>query len=242
MKDLVVLVSGGSRGLGAAVALDLLRRGSKVATFSRKESEEIRNFSKEFGDSFHFQPIDILDTKAVRQFVNSVAKRFGRIDGLVNNAAWGHHALFSLTTVSDIERVVGINLTAQMLLTQQVTKVMLAQTFGSIVNVSSVNAIRGNAGVVAYSAAKAALDGMTRSLAREVGEKGIRVNSIAPGYFESDMVTEIPEKALAKIVRRTPMGRLGKTSDILGSIRFLLSSDSAFITGQTLAIDGGLTC
>ena len=119
---------------------------------------------------------------------------------------------------------------------------MLVRHGGSIVNISSVNSVRGNAGVAVYSATKAALDGLTRSLARELGAAGIRVNSVAPGFFESQMVEGLSDRQRQQIIRRTPLGRLAAAEDISAAIRFLMSEDAPFITGQTLVVNGGLTC
>ncbi|HZS43860.1 MAG TPA: SDR family oxidoreductase, partial [Blastocatellia bacterium] len=142
----------------------------------------------------------------------------------------------------DIHKVVTLNLESAIYLSQICSKVMLQQHSGSIISISSIDAIRGYAGVSVYSATKAALDGFTRSLARELGPRGIRVNSIAPGYFESIMVQGLTPDQLNTIVRRTPLGRLAKAEDIIGVIRFLMSPAAGFITGQTLVVDGGLTC
>jgi 3-oxoacyl-[acyl-carrier protein] reductase len=119
---------------------------------------------------------------------------------------------------------------------------MLPRRRGHIINISSVNAIRGHRGITVYSAVKAGIDGFTRSLARELGDRGILVNSIAPGYLRTDMTSEMSEAQIDKIVRRTPLGRLGTIDDIVGAVRFLMSPAARFITGQTLVVDGGLTC
>jgi 3-oxoacyl-[acyl-carrier protein] reductase len=119
---------------------------------------------------------------------------------------------------------------------------MLRQGSGCIVNISSVNAIRGHSGVAVYSATKAALDGMTRSLARELGPRKIRVNSVAPGYFDSDMVSDMTEEQKQRIARRTPLGRLARIDEVASAVHFLTSDQASFITGQTLVVDGGITC
>jgi len=142
---------------------------------------------------------------------------------------------------TDIHRQIALNLEAVVLLTRACLKGMLPQQSGSIVNVSSINALRGHAGVSVYSATKAALIGLTRSLAVEVGQRGIRVNCVAPGYFESEMTAGLTGQQRERIVRRTPLRRLGTVGDIAAAVRFLLSADAAFITGQTLAVDGGFT-
>ena len=144
--------------------------------------------------------------------------------------------------MGDIDRLLDINLRSAILLSQLCAKNMIRNGSGSIVNISSVNSVRGHSGVAVYSATKAALDGLTRSLARELGTRNIRVNSVAPGYFESDMVGELDEQAKDRIKRRTPLGRLADQSEIAEAVYFLASDKGSFITGQVLVVDGGLTC
>lgn len=240
---IVVVVSGGSRGLGGALVKDLLRRGHSVASFSRASSpliEECQAGATE--ERFFWQEVDGSDPDQLKRFVMAAHRRFGRIDALVNNAAVGLEGLLTLTRTADIQKALALNLEGVICLTQACVKAMLARREGRIINISSVNGIRGHAGVAVYSATKAALDGMSRSLAKELGPSGIRVNSVAPGYFESDMTTGLTPEQKGRILRRTPLGRLATMEDILGVIRFLLSPESAFITGQTLVVDGGLTC
>ncbi|GAC1351138.1 MAG: glucose 1-dehydrogenase [Polyangiales bacterium] len=242
-KPQVVIVSGGSRGLGAAITEALLGGGHIVATFSRSRTafiEECQRSRDE--DSFIFSEIDAVDGSDLSDFVRRVAKRHGRVDALVNNAAVALEGMFTMAAHADIHRALSVNLEAVLHLTQSAARAMLVHQRGSIVNVSSVNAVRGHAGVAVYSATKAALDGLTRSLARELGPSGIRVNSIAPGYFESDMVADLTPEQKLRISRRTPLKRLASVGDITGAIRFLLSDEAAFITGHTLVVDGGLTC
>ncbi|AFJ62574.1 3-oxoacyl-[acyl-carrier protein] reductase [Bacillus velezensis YAU B9601-Y2] len=161
---------------------------------------------------------------------------------MVNNAGLNLDQLLPLTNDEDIDRILNLNIGSVIKLTRNVSRVMLKQNSGSIVNISSIIGSRGFKGTSVYSASKAALDGLTRSLARELGSKGIRVNSLAPGFVDTDMTKNMPEKQKSQIIRRTPMGRLGETDDMTGLVRFLLSPESSFMTGQTIAIDGGLTC
>jgi 3-oxoacyl-[acyl-carrier protein] reductase len=150
--------------------------------------------------------------------------------------------LLALSRDADVHRQVSMNLEAAILLTRACLKGMLAQGSGSIVNISSVNALRGHTGVSVYSATKAALIGLTRSLAVELGPGGIRVNCVAPGYFQSEMTSGFSEEQRSRIARRTPLRRLGTVEDIVAAIRFFNSPEAAFITGQLIAVDGGFTC
>ncbi len=239
----VVVISGGSRGLGAAIARQCREAGYVVAAFSRAATafvatEQQRDPS---GERFYWAAIDGRDDRALSRFVGAVGDRFGAIDALVNNAAVGRFGAFALTRMRELDETLAVNLRSNLVLTRLCTPAMIARGAGAIVNISSVNALRGNAGVAVYSATKAALDGFTRALARELGPRNIRVNSLAPGYFDSDMVAGLGERQRRAILRSTPLGRLGTVEEIAAAALFLLSPAAAFITGQTLVIDGGLT-
>ncbi|MFI9833533.1 SDR family NAD(P)-dependent oxidoreductase [Streptomyces sp. NPDC051913] len=239
----VAVVSGGSRGLGLALVTDFLERGYRVETFSRTESAELIALGKSTApDTLFWSPIDGTDADAVEEFVRTAARRHRRIDTLVNNAAVGLEGLLTLTAPAAIDTALRTNLTLPVLLTRACLKPMLASRAGVVINLSSINALRGQTGVAVYGAAKAALDGLTRGLAREVGPAGVRVVSVAPGYFDSEMTAGISESQRHRIVRRTPLGRLGSVEDVLGVIRFLTSPAASFITGQTITVDGGYTC
>src|SRR5262249_899691 len=191
----VALVSGGSRGLGAELVSGFLDRRYGVATLSRTKTAFITNMlSGRKHRHFHWRAVDGRDPEALRVFVNEVGERLGRIDVLVNNAGIAMEGILSISRTSDIVEAVEVNLTAALVLAQACSRLMLRQGSGCIINISSVHAIRGHSGVVVYSATKAALDGLTRSLARELGPCKIRVNSVAPGYFESDMVSGMADE------------------------------------------------
>lgn len=242
----VAVISGGSRGLGLALVDLFLERGWRVATFSRSETDEIRERMRVHGqdgtDRLIWRSVDGASADEIREMEKAVSDRWSRIDVLVNNAGVGFDGLLTFMRSDDIDRLLDVNLRGAVLLTQACVKSMFRRGAGSVVNVSSVNGVRGHSGVAVYSATKAALDGFTRSLARELGPRNIRVNSVAPGYFESDMVKELSEEATARIRRRTPLGRLARPSEIAEAVYFLASGQGSFITGQVLVVDGGLTC
>jgi 3-oxoacyl-[acyl-carrier protein] reductase len=240
----VAVVSGGSRGLGQAITADLLGAGWAVATFSRSPTEFVEKCRAEDpeGRRFRWEAVDGADSAAVARFVRGVAQRFERIDALVNNMATLTDGLLTMLREGDIHRQVMMNLEAPILLARSCLKVMLPQASGAIVNIASVNALRGHTGVSVYSATKAAMIGLTKSLAVEAGPAGVRVNCVAPGYFQSEMTAGMTSDQLARLARRTPLRRLGKAEDIAAVVRFLLSPQAAFVTGQTIAVDGGYSC
>ena len=241
--ETVVVISGGSRGLGAALVETFLNEGSKVGAFSRSLTPFLERVQKqsETKNRFYWSQVDSKEPSQLRRFVKEVLELYGRIDLLVNNVAIGADGMLTLMSDQVLENSVRVNLTSTLQLTRACLKPMLMNREGSIVNISSINAIRGHAGVVTYSATKAALDGMTRSLAREVGRRNVRVNSVAPGYFESDMTESLGDAQKKRILRRTPLNRLVTIQDIVCAVRFLASSQAAMITGQTIVVDGGAT-
>jgi 3-oxoacyl-[acyl-carrier protein] reductase len=239
----VALVSGGSRGLGAELVSGFLDRQYGVATLSRTRTDFIANIlSARDPQHFHWSAVDGRDHDALRAFVKEVDERLGRVDVLVNNAGIAMEGILPTMRTRDIVETVEVNLIAALVLTQACSRLMLRQGCGCIVNISSVNALRGHSGVAVYSATKAALDGLTRSLARELGPRQIRVNSVAPGYFDSDMTGALTQEQKTRITRRTPLGRLARIHEVADAVHFLASDQASFITGQTLVVDGGITC
>ena len=236
----VAVISGGSRGLGRALVERLLADEWQVATFSRSANDFTAEVAEKYPDAFCWAAVDLSDTSAVREFVRTVGREYGRVDLLVNNAGALRQELFLTTAPGQIESLVTTNLLAPIVLTQACARLMVKRG-GSIVNVSSINAIRGYRGVAVYAAAKAGLDGFTRSLARELGSFNIRVNSLVPGFFDSDMTAEVTAANRGKIQHRTPLGRLGTVAEIADAVLFL-SSQAHFVTGQSLVVDGGITC
>jgi 3-oxoacyl-[acyl-carrier protein] reductase len=237
----VALVSGGSRGLGAKLVSGFIDRRYGVATLSRTRTAFINDMLRT-SKRFHWSAVDGRDHEALRAFVKEVGERLGRIDVLVNNAGVATEGILSTMREDDFIEAIELNLTAALVLAKACSRVMLRQGCGCIVNISSVHAIRGHSGVAVYGATKAALDGLTRSLARELGPRQIRVNSVAPGYFDSEMTSKMTEEQKQRITRRTPLGRLARIDEIANAVHFLTSDQASFITGQTLVVDGGMTC
>ncbi|WP_181797590.1 SDR family NAD(P)-dependent oxidoreductase [Streptomyces sp. WELS2] len=237
----VAVISGGSRGLGRTLVERLLADGWKVATFSRRANEFTSAMTEAHPDDFHWEQADLGEPEAMRAFARSVGRRFGRADLLVNNAGMLHQELLLTTPSKRIDSLITNNLTAPILLTQACARLMTRHG-GNIINISSINAIRGFRGVSVYAAAKAGLEGFSRSLARELGTFNIRVNSIVPGFFDSDMTANVTDRNRERIQHRTPLGRLGTADEIADAILFLTSARAHFVTGQSIVIDGGITC
>jgi 3-oxoacyl-[acyl-carrier protein] reductase len=239
-RDRVAVVSGGSRGLGRAVVERLLDDGWRVATFSRSRNVFIDTISAD--GRVHWRPLDLADTTGLRDFAAGALRAFGRIDALVNNAGVVREGALLTLPIEDAEAVIAADLLGPIVLAKACARAMLRNggAGGAIVNVSSVNAVRGHPGVSVYSAAKAGLDGFTRSAARELGPRNIRVNSVAPGYFDSGMTAGMSDQQRERIRRRTPLGRLVTAAEVAATICFLLSA-ACTTTGQVIVVDGGLT-
>jgi 3-oxoacyl-[acyl-carrier protein] reductase len=238
----VAVVSGGSRGLGRLLVERLLADGWRVATFSRAANPFVYELAAAHEENFYWQPADLEQPQLLRDFVTGVVRRFGRIDLLMNNAGVLHQELLLTMSPAKIGNLITSNLVAPITLAQACARAMTRRGGGVVINVSSINAIRGFRGVAVYSAAKAGLDGFSRSLARELGVFNIRVNSVVPGFFDTDMTAQVTPENRERIQRRTPMGRLADITEIADVALFLTSPAASFITGQTIVVDGGITC
>jgi 3-oxoacyl-[acyl-carrier protein] reductase len=236
-----VLITGGSRGLGACLVNSFLELGDSVATCSRSPSQATDAWGSEWPERFYYEPVDLTNTDAREAFVANVLARFGHIDVLVNNAGVARDRVLPLMQAQEIAEMIDLNLIATIQVTRLVSGQMLRRRSGRIVNISSVGGLAGYRGLSVYSATKAALDGLTRALARELGSRGITVNSVAPGYLQTEMSYGLDEAQLSQITRRTPAGRLGEPHDVAAAVRFFASAEAGFVTGQVLVVDGGLT-
>jgi 3-oxoacyl-[acyl-carrier protein] reductase len=237
-KQDIVIISGGSRGLGLEIVKYCLAQDFLVATFSRKRTPEIDLLKEEYKEQLFFSEVDITDNDSLSCFVKEVAAK-GNIYGLINNAAIGQDHLLANMSVKVITDIININLTSTILLTRLVLKrMMLSNNGGHIINISSICGSRGFTALTVYSATKGAIDAFTRSLAREVGERGIFVNSIAPGFFSSEMSSVLTEDQLETITRRTPTRKLTEPADVISALKFLLTEENN-VTGQLVFVDGG---
>jgi len=241
----VVIVTGGARGLGLGVVEDLLAQGYAVATCSRKINPRVEEISRQEPERFFWRACQIGVEAEEETFFNAVVDWLGEraLYGLVNNAGVAGEGILATYPSVDIERILDVNLVGALRLSRLFLRVMLSRNWkGRLINITSIIGSRGYTGLAAYAASKAGLDGATRALAREVGRREITVNSVAPGYLETEMSATLGDAQRQQIVRRTPLGRLGTVTDVVPLVRFLLSEEARFMTGQTLIVDGGITC
>ena len=238
-----VIVTGGTKGLGQdIVARFLADPDYNVATCGRKSTPFIETtLGSACGDRFWFAPLDISQEADIRTFVVNVRKRFGTVDILVNNAGIAIDGVLALADTSQIDQMLATNLRGTVAMTKACVRDMLTRRWGRIVTITSIVGKTGYRGLSVYSLTKAGLDGFSRALARELGQRGITVNSVAPGFLLTEMTHGLGDDQKEQIVRRTPLGRLGRPEDVVPLIRFLCSDEASFITGQTIYVDGGLT-
>ena len=232
-----VLITGGSRGLGLALCRAMLAAGWQVVTCSRRGSPELTDLQQQHPGSLEHWPVDLAASGAATSLAEQ-ARVLDGLDGFVANAALGTEGLLTLTPEAMLRECVEVNLTSTMLLARQVVKGMLARG-GSLVFISSVAARAGLTGLSVYAATKGALVSFSRTLAREYGERGIRSNCVMPGFLETDMSASLSAAQRERLVRRTPLRRLGVAADVVGAVAFLLSDEARFVTGSELVVDGG---
>jgi 3-oxoacyl-[acyl-carrier protein] reductase len=239
----VALVTGGSRGIGRAIAIRLAQGGAKIAFNYRGNHEAAQDVLAEIkGGGAHAMAVagDVSVQADVDRVVSAAIEAFGRIDILVNNAGITRDTLLLRMTEEDWDAVLDTNLKSAFLVTKAVTRGMLRQRSGRIVNITSVSGLLGNAGQSNYAASKAGMIGFTRSVAREVASRGITVNAVAPGFIETDIWAGVSEEARKSILAMAPLGYIGDPKDVAEVVAFLGSDAGRYITGQTLNVDGGL--
>jgi 3-oxoacyl-[acyl-carrier protein] reductase len=242
-----VIVTGGSRGLGAAMVEGLLADGYRVSTCSRSESEFIDALLRrdEYRGRFFWSRCAVGEGDEVERFIAAAMDAAGDtgVYGLINNAGVARAGILMSFPNVESERILTVNLLGAIQAAREVSKHLVqAGRGGRIINISSIIGSRGYNGMAAYSASKAGMDGLTRALARELGRRAITVNSVAPGYVKTEMSSTLTAPQIAQIVHRTPLGRLASEADVLHLVRFLLGDGAGMITGQTILVDGGVSC
>jgi len=237
----LVVVTGASRGVGLAICERLLKDEYKVVAINRSETDEFSNLKENYNKQLFYKMYDFKDTKNIQTLVKEITKQYGKIYGLVNNAALGTDGVLGTMHDNHISELIKVNIEAPIILTKYVSRSMLMKMEGRIINISSIIATTGFNGLSVYGATKASLSGFTKSLARELGKANITVNNIAPGYMQTAMTSGLDECKLDSIKRRSPLGDLVSVNDVAASVSFLLSDDAKNITGTTITVDAGST-
>ncbi|HBA53504.1 3-oxoacyl-[acyl-carrier-protein] reductase [Syntrophorhabdus aromaticivorans] len=239
MKDTVTIVTGGSQGIGRSIAEFLASKGSDIAVFDILDGAEVVRHIQGIGRKAEFYHVDVSSTPMVGEAVDKVVKDMGGVNSLVNNAGITIDKLLLRMKEVDWDRVMQVNLKSAFNCTKAAIRHML-KTGGSIVNISSVAGVMGNAGQANYAASKAGLIGFTKSIAREYGERNIRVNAVAPGFIKTKMTEFMDEKMTEGTLKAIPLKRLGEPLDIAHAVYFLLSKYGSYITGEVINVNGGL--
>ena len=242
LTDKVALVTGASRGLGKAIALALAQAGASVAAVARSEDalKETLEAIRAAGGIAEGYAADVASETSVDAAVEKITARFSRVDVLVNNAGVTRDGLLMRMKSDDWDTVINTNLKGAFHFVRPVSRIMIKQRAGRIINISSVIGLMGNAGQANYAASKAGLIGFTKSLAREFASRGITCNVVCPGFIETDMTKGLGEDLRAKLLEKIPLGRLGQPDDVAGVVAFLASPAANYITGQILTVDGGM--
>jgi len=237
------LVTGASRGIGRAIALALAEAGADVAVnyagSEQAADDVVREIAVMGRNAFKIRA-DVSDAAQAEQMVSAVLEKFGRIDILVNNAGITRDNLLMRMKEEEFDEVIAVNLKGVFNCMKAASRPMMKQRGGTIINISSVVGVLGNAGQVNYTAAKAGVIGMTKSAAREFASRGVTVNCVAPGFIDTDMTAKLPETARATLLGQIPLARLGSPEDVARVVVFLASDDAGYMTGQTLHVDGGM--
>lgn len=239
----VAVVTGASRGIGRAIALRLARDGRRVVLVSRSQGplEEVKAVIEDAAGSAGVCAVDVGDAVALQGAIEQIIEKEGRLDILVNNAGITKDGLALRMTDADFEEVLRVNLTSAFVACRAAARAMMKGRFGRIVNIGSTSGVVGNAGQANYAAAKAGLIGLTKSLARELGGKGVTANVVAPGYVETDMTSGLPAEIKAKVQEMMAVKRLGAPEDIAAAVAYVSSDEAGYLTGQTICVDGGMT-
>jgi 3-oxoacyl-[acyl-carrier protein] reductase len=239
----VVVVTGATRGIGLSIAKAFAEQGASIAICSTKD-DQAKKVAADIGASFNVQTygegVDIKDFDAVGRFFDNVCDLFGQVDVLVNNAGITRDNLLLRLQKDDWDDVINVNLNSIFNTTKSVMKRMLKKKYGRIINIASVVGLMGNPGQSNYAAAKGGMIAFSKSVAREYGKKNITVNTVAPGFIETEMIESLPKEYLSNIIDNIPMSRLGTPSDVSRAVMFLASKDASYITGQVISVDGGM--
>ena len=239
LKGKKVLVTGASGGIGKAIAIELSSNGADLCLTGRNKSE-LESLQKLIGGNCQIIISDLSKSEGIDELANSAQEKMGQIDILINNAGITRDNLFMRMSEEDWNEVINVNLNSIFKITKHLIKGMIKRRYGRIINITSVIGVAGGAGQSNYSASKAGIIAMSKSLAQEVGSRSVTVNSIAPGFIETNMTAELSDDRKQEILNSISIGRLGKPDDIAGAVCFLASDKASYITGQTIHINGGM--
>ena len=241
--DKIALITGGGRGIGRAICLELAARGATVIVNYNRSAAAASDVVAQIeaaGGSGKTMQADVSDAEQVAAMFKAITSEYGKIDIVVNNAGMTRDNVIMMMKPDDFDVVIETNLRSCWLCCKTAARLMMRKRSGSIVNITSVVGIAGNGGQTNYAASKAGIIGLTKSLAKEVSVRGIRVNAVAPGFVETDMTAELADDLRKKAIEAIPLGRMGAPQDIAKAVAFLASDEAAYITGQTLVVDGGM--
>ena len=238
-ENKVVMVTGGAAGIGRATATGFVKEGAKVAICD-VNPEAGKTTAESLGPEATFQQVDVSDNKSVNDWVESVVSQYGQIDVLVNNAGITRDGLIMRMKEADWDAVLNVNLKSAFNCIKAVSKTMVKQRSGRIINLASVVGVIGNPGQANYVASKAGIIGLTKAVAKELASRNITVNAVAPGFIETDMTASLPDKAREAMVAQIPLGRAGTARDIAAAVVFLASDQAVYITGQIIHVSGGM--
>ena len=244
MEKRVALVTGAGGGIGRAIAMQLAKSDMDIAIHynsNRTKAEETQKLCEEFGAKVHLIQGDISTEETCKEVVEEVIKEFGTIDVLINNAGITKDGLFIRMKEEDFNQVIDTNLKGAFFMSKYAAQVMLKKRYGRIVNITSVVGIGGNAGQANYSASKAGMIGLTKSLAKELGRKGILVNAVAPGFVDTEMTDKLSDKVKESILNQIVVGCMASPKDIARAVEFLSVEENRYITGQVISVDGGMS-
>jgi 3-oxoacyl-[acyl-carrier protein] reductase len=240
LENKKVLITGALRGIGKTIADLFIAEGAEVWGLDYKIPEDLSSRIEEAKGKLHWLNVDLSELAALDEKIDKAVKESGGFDVLVNNAGINKDNLSFRMSLEEWQKVLDVNLSAAFFVARTVARDMIRKRAGSIINMSSVVGVHGNGGQANYSASKAGLIGVTKSLALETASRGVRVNAVAPGYIATDMTAGLPEKVKEMFIERIPLKRMGTVSDVAAAVLFLASDDSAYITGQVLSVDGGM--
>jgi len=242
LENKIALITGGARGIGRAIALCFVKEGADIVIWdvNIQEAEKTCQDIEALGSKAFAQAVDVTDYEKVEEATNKILDKYGKVDILVNNAGITKDNLLLRMSEADWDAVINVNLKGTFNCTKAVSKLMIKQRYGKIINIASIIGIIGNAGQANYAASKAGIIALTKTTAKELASRNINVNAVAPGFIQTEMTAKLPQGLKEKMRGAIPAGRFGSPDDVAGVCLFLASEEAGYITGQTIVVDGGM--